>query len=101
MEILDGIEMALAAYHDSVSAEVRNNIRREYEELLKVDAQARRHKARSMILTMHSRKLALEKLEKTYSLVKSSGCVIPELEQFIRDHKKEIHLLSLQKNHGK
>ena len=98
MDPLELINLALAAYKDKVNAEMQEQIRERYLEVLQEDARGRRAKASGMIMTMARLKISVAKLENVYSRLKESGCEIPAIEKEIRETKKKIKMLSLRKN---
>ena len=70
MNNFDYVSLALAAIKDKIKEETADSFCLKYTELLEADVQARRAKVQAQILEMAKLRIALEKFEKTYNLVR-------------------------------
>lgn len=91
-------EFAFAKFKDSLSEELKYNIRLSYNQLLEAEAQSRRNKISSEIFHMAKLKIALIKFETTYDNFKNNYGAISEVDNWIEPIKREIALTSLKKN---
>lgn len=96
--VWDAFEFAFAKFKDSLSEQLKYDIRKSYLQLLETEAQSRRKKMSEEIISMAKLKIALEKFETTYNDFKNHYGSISEVDNWINPIKREIALKSLNKN---
>lgn len=98
MTLFESFKLAVAKYKDCVSEETKNQLIQSYLDTLAAEADARRSKIATDIITMNRLKIAVKKLEFQYSKIIQCGGRIEAVERLIADANKEIRLISLHKN---
>lgn len=98
MNNFDYVSLALAAIKDKIKEETAESFRLKYTELLEAEVQARRTKVQAQILEMAKLRIALEKFEKTYNLVREQCGSIETVDNYLSDIRKRIKTISVTKN---
>lgn len=98
MDNFDYISLALAAIKDKIKEETVEKFRLNYTQLLETEVQVRRAKVQAQILEMSKLRIALEKFEKTYNLVREQCGNIESVDNYLSDIRKRIQSISVAKN---
>ena len=98
MDNFDYISLALAAIKDKIKVETVEKFRLNYTQLLETEVQVRRAKVQAQILEMSKLRIALEKFEKTYNLVREQCGNIESVDNYLSDIRKRIQSISVAKN---
>lgn len=98
MDNFDYISLALAAIKDKIKEETVEKFRLNYTQLLETEVQVRRAKVQAQILEMAKLRIALEKFEKTYNLVREQCGNIESVDNYLSDIRKRIQSISVAKN---
>lgn len=101
MESANFIELAIAYYKDKVQQELLEKFRVESRLLLQADADARRAKAREIIMAMARLKIELRKFKITYNMLSGRCGSIKAIDVYLREIEVKIKKLSYQKNNIK
>jgi len=98
METKDVLNIALAFYKDKIQGESLERFRSEFFQLQEADAEARRSKAKTLIMQMADLKKALSQFEMTYKLIQTRVGKVEVIDEYIVSVKQEIKRLSDAKN---
>ena len=98
METKDVLNIALAFYKDKIQSESLERFRSEFFQLQEADAEARRYKAKTLIVQMANLKKTLSQFEMTYRLIQSKVGEVEAIDEYIVSVKQEIKRLSDAKN---
>lgn len=99
MESNNLIELIVAYYKDKTQQEILERFRIETCRLLQADADARRLKARELIMSMARLKIELTKFKYSYNKIAQTCGKMDAIDDYILDIEKRIKQLSNAKNH--
>ena len=98
METKDVLDIALAFYKDKIQSDALHRFHSEFIQLQEADAEARRSKAKTLIMQMAKRKIALNQFEMTYQSIQGRVGKVEALDEYIASIKQEIKRVSDAKN---
>lgn len=101
METKDVLVLALAFYKDRIQGETIARFHSEFDKLLEAETDARRLKARSLVLHLAKLKNTLQQFEWTYNRIREKVGGVEAVDEYIKKIKVEIKKISYDKNNHK
>ncbi len=95
---IEALQFALASIKDRVAKQQYEKIQNSFNALSKADADARRKKRQYDILEMAALRIALDRFDSDYAVIKCQCGNIEKLDEYLAEIKCYINKLSYLKN---